>query len=101
MSRKASNSGKNYKGKESDYKYYSQKLGFKVDETCNIILMQESLSWIGVPYKFGGKNKSGVDCSALVNNIYKTVYEKKSPRTVGEMFDKASKIKKDRLWRIY
>lgn len=30
--------------------------------------------WLGTPYKFGGVDKKGVDCSGLVMSIYKEVY---------------------------
>lgn len=35
--------------------------------------------WLGTPYKYAGKTKSGVDCSGLVYNIYKEVYNKIIP----------------------
>lgn len=30
--------------------------------------------WIGVPYKYGGTTKQGVDCSAFVGHVYKEAY---------------------------
>lgn len=30
--------------------------------------------WLGTPYKYGGCDKKGTDCSCLVLNIYKEVY---------------------------
>lgn len=37
--------------------------------------------WEGVPYKYGGTNKSGVDCSGFVGVLYRDVYNKNVPRT--------------------
>ncbi len=31
--------------------------------------------WMGTPYKYGGADKKGVDCSGFVMNIYKEVYD--------------------------
>jgi hypothetical protein len=39
---------------------YSQKMGGRVD---NVHLYSFIDQWIGVPYKFGGKSRSGIDCS--------------------------------------
>ncbi len=33
-------------------------------------LMTAADDWLGVPYRFGGTSRSGVDCSALVRAIY-------------------------------
>jgi lipoprotein Spr len=30
--------------------------------------------WIGKPYRFGGEDKNGIDCSAFVQRFYKDVY---------------------------
>ena len=95
--RKTSESNVSVKQKEADYKNFSEKLGFKVDNNCNIKLIKESVSWLGVPYKFGGSSRTGIDCSGLVCNIYIAVYGKKVPRTAGELFEQSTKIKEDKL----
>jgi len=33
-------------------------------------VISEAYSWLGVPYKYGGEPKNGVDCSALVRQVY-------------------------------
>lgn len=33
-------------------------------------LLSAASEWMGVPYRFGGTTKSGVDCSALVRAVY-------------------------------
>ncbi len=37
--------------------------------------------WIGKPYRYGGKTEKGIDCSALVQRLYKDVYNIDIPRT--------------------
>ncbi len=49
--------------------------------------------WLGVPYKFGGTTKGGVDCSALVNALYKQAYGMQLPRTTAEMSAKYPPVK--------
>ena len=58
-------------------------------------LKKEIYGWIGTPYKFGGNDKKGVDCSGLVNAIFWEVYEKKTPRNSREIFAVCKPVK----WR--
>ncbi len=48
---------------------------------ANKLLKEECESWIGTPYKYGGNDRDGIDCSGLVLQIYLKVYDIKLPRT--------------------
>ena len=50
--------------------------------------------WYGVPYKYAGTTKKGVDCSGLTVNLYQTVYNKKLPRSSQQMNEKSKNIPK-------
>ena len=82
---------------KAKYKMYSEKLGFGVDEKCNLKLMEEVVNWLGVPYKFGGETKKGIDCSGLTNAIYKSVYNKTIPRVSLDIYEASDEIKKKHL----
>lgn len=56
-------------------------------------LKKEINSWLGTPYKYGGVNKSGVDCSGLVNAIFLEVYEIKLPRTSRSIYTACKPVK--------
>jgi cell wall-associated NlpC family hydrolase len=60
-------------------------------------LKSEIESWMNVPYKYGGNDKQGVDCSGFVKAIYLSVYKINLPRTTKELFNKSSPIKKENL----
>ncbi len=53
--------------------------------------------WYGVPYRFGGTNKSGIDCSAFVRQLYGDVYNKGLLRTSIEQFATALYLRRDEL----
>ena len=59
----------------------SIKLGIDIDMTDNHKLYVESAEWIGVPYRWAGDSKRGVDCSGFTSQIYKKVYKKKLERS--------------------
>ncbi len=52
-------------------------------------LVSEAQRWIGVPYKWGGQTMDGVDCSAFVGNVYKSVGIS-LPRTSTQQFESYS-----------
>lgn len=33
-------------------------------------LVDEAMTWLGTPYRYGGNDKSGVDCSGLTTQVY-------------------------------
>ena len=70
----------------------AKKLGISDKEVKNNKLYSFINDWYGVPYKFGGCQKNGVDCSCFVSILNEEVYNKNVPRTADEMFKKSKKI---------
>jgi cell wall-associated NlpC family hydrolase len=54
-------------------------------------------SWYGAPYKWGGAEKTGVDCSHLVCRVYKDVYNKKVTGTAVDLQKMSSSVKESKL----
>lgn len=48
-------------------------------------LFEVLTTWMGVPYKYGGTTRSGVDCSAFVGAVYKERYKVTLHRTANDM----------------
>lgn len=47
-------------------------------------LVEEARRWMGTPYRYGGQDRKGTDCSGLVMQVYKNVCEVKLPRTTTD-----------------
>jgi cell wall-associated NlpC family hydrolase len=52
-------------------------------------------SWMGVKYVFGGDSRNGIDCSAFVRRLYKSVYDVSLPRTCIYQYQIVKKVKKE------
>ncbi|WP_085917747.1 C40 family peptidase [Halomonas sp. CSM-2] len=44
-------------------------------------LLAQHEQWVGTPYRLGGTNQRGIDCSALVRNIFRDTFELELPRS--------------------
>lgn len=53
--------------------------------------------WYGTPYKYGGKDRSGIDCSSFTSTLLKNVYDISFDGTSATMFSKCERVKKDEL----
>lgn len=65
----------------------SIKLGIDIEMNDNHRLYVETADWIGVPYRWSGNNKRGIDCSGLTHHIYNKVYRKKLERSTDGQRD--------------
>lgn len=63
----------------------------------NKALQKEINQWLGTPYKYGGNDRAGVDCSGFVQSVFRNVYNINLPRTSKEIFAKSIKIKTEHL----
>lgn len=60
-------------------------------------LLAEAKSWLGTPYKYGGEDRDGVDCSGLVLRVYKDALGIPLPRNSREQKDYCGSIERDKL----
>lgn len=101
--RKSSNSAKSKSKAEtssavpvSGIKNIAVLIGVNESEIKNDKLYEFAASWYAVPYKYGGCDKKGTDCSCLTINLYKEVYKKNLPRTADEMMKNCDKLSASR-----
>ncbi len=72
-------------------------LGLKCDDDDNAKLYETVNSWLGVPYKYGGTDRSGIDCSAFVGLVYREVYGITLHRTANDMLRDVNLIGRPQL----
>lgn len=60
--------------------------------------VNEAFSWLGVPYKFGGDDRDGIDCSSFVQKVFP---EKNLPRVASDQQNVGSQVPVDdiNLWQ--
>lgn len=83
-----------------DYKALAKasvRLGVDINLEDNHKLYLEASEWIGTPYRAGGDNKRGTDCSGLTCQLYKKVYHTKLPRSTDTQKKESNKITKRNL----
>ncbi len=51
----------------------------------------------GTPYKYGGSDKKGIDCSGFTKVVYKNAFKMELPRTTQEMSKLGRKISRKKL----
>lgn len=60
------------------------------------MILEEAEQWIGTPYKYGGLDKNGVDCSGLTYSVYLSVGTA-LPRTAEQQFVYTKRVSIDEL----
>lgn len=48
--------------------------------------------WYGIPYKYGGKNKNGIDCSNFTSALYNAVYKKAIIGSSASIFNECKMV---------
>jgi lipoprotein Spr len=76
---------------------YAILLDVPVEELMDHKLIEFLENWYGTRYRMGGRDKTGVDCSAFVQSFMSSMYGIAVPRTSQEQYQQSQRIKKDEL----
>ncbi len=60
-------------------------------------LHQQYSRWKGTPYRLGGLNKNGIDCSGFVHVTFREAFGLQLPRTTEDLADSGQRIDKRKL----
>ncbi len=63
---------------------YAILLNEEVEKINNQSLITYIEDWWGVPYRYGGQSRNGIDCSAFVQGLLSSVYDISLPRVARE-----------------
>ncbi|MCA0430814.1 MAG: NlpC/P60 family protein [Bacteroidetes bacterium] len=74
-----------------------EKLGVNKQNIEKSKLYSFIADWYGTPYKYGGCDKNGTDCSCFTNILFRNVYNKNTERSSGDIYKTCDKIKKSNL----
>ena len=74
---------------------YATILNVMPGQISNVMLYKFIEEWYGTRYRMGGTSKSGVDCSAFVQHLYKYVFNQPLLRTAGMQFESSTQIIKN------
>lgn len=76
---------------------YAGLIGVPPDQITNLKLYRFIDSWMGTPYAYGGKTKSGIDCSGFAEQLQLAVYGKKICCSSAEIFEHCTPVKQNDL----
>lgn len=76
---------------------YSLLLDIEVELIKNISLFRLIDDWYGVKYLYGGSTKRGIDCSALMQILFTSLYGVALPRTAKMQYDFSKRISRTEL----
>ncbi len=76
---------------------YSIVLDVPVEALNNPALLGYIDEWYGVPYRYGGSTKDGVDCSAFTAGLMAGVFGLAIPRTAREQYQNSLRVEKEDL----
>jgi lipoprotein Spr len=71
---------------------YSSMMNILPNQISNVMLYRFIDEWYGTRYRMGGTSKSGVDCSAFVQNLYQYVFGLNLLRTAWMQFESSKYI---------
>ncbi|WP_416140098.1 C40 family peptidase [Halomonas sp. HK25] len=60
-------------------------------------LLAQHERWVGTPYRLGGTGFKGVDCSALVQNVFSETFRVSLPRSTGEQVHQGQPVARGEL----
>jgi cell wall-associated NlpC family hydrolase len=78
-------------------KKYAEILGTNEKDINNLKLYYFIDEWMGVPYKYGGNDKNGIDCSGFTGMLYREVYNKNVSGPTSTLIDLTSIINESEL----
>ena len=76
---------------------YAIRLDVPVEELTDFKLIEFIESWYGIRYRYGGNDRTGIDCSAFSKEFISFLFGFAIPRTSSEQYKQSKRVKKSDL----
>lgn len=76
---------------------YAILLDVPVEEITDMKLIEFIDSWYGAPYRYGGNDRSGVDCSGFSKDFILSLFAITIPRVSSDQYKQSKRVRKDEL----
>lgn len=76
---------------------YALLMDVEVEQLANFPLLKFMEDWWGTRYKYGGNDRSGIDCSAFCGRLYQEVFSVELPRTAREQYAALPHVTREEL----
>lgn len=76
---------------------YAILLDIPVESITDMRLLEFMESWYGTPYRYGGNDRNGVDCSAFTKDFMSSMYNITIPRVSAEQYRQSKRISRNEL----
>ncbi|HTL08280.1 MAG TPA: NlpC/P60 family protein [Chitinophagaceae bacterium] len=76
---------------------YAILMDVPVEALNNLQLFSFIDEWYGTPYRFGGNDKAGIDCSAFTGNLMTSVFGVGLPRMARDQYNACDHVKREEL----
>lgn len=71
--------------------------GLDIDSCSYLPLYKEFYEWLGVPYRYAGTTRKGIDCSGLIKTLYAEVYHLKLSGSASSIYERCTPIRIEEL----
>ncbi len=79
-------------GSSSIKKEYATKLNVGESDIKNEKLYKFIDDWYAAPYKYGGKDRNGIDCSGFAGVLYSTIYNKNVAASSRAIYEETKRV---------
>lgn len=71
--------------------------GLDIDSCSYLPLYKSFYEWLGVPYRYAGMTKSGVDCSGLIKVVFREVYQLELKGSASNIYSGCIPVREENL----
>lgn len=71
--------------------------GLDIDSCAYLPLYKSFYEWLGVPYRYAGLTKKGIDCSGLIKSVFREVYHLELKGSANNIYLECIPVRQENL----